>query len=116
MCHGIRVIEEMPRAQIWGGDIGEGEEFIDAHVAPVHRPRYTLGQMYRDLDWELERREREYYEEMSVEFDDLINNYFCDEVPSWIVWREGWRNFVDEYEGILSDYFEEEWDEECWNW
>ena len=53
---------------------------------------------------------------MSVEFDDLINNYFCDEVPSWIVWREGWRNFVDEYEGILNDYFEEEWDEECWNW
>ena len=52
------MIEEMPRAQIWGGDMGEGEEFIDAHVAPVHRPRYTLGQMYRDLDWELERRER----------------------------------------------------------
>ena len=60
----------------------------------------------------LERRERDYYWDMSVEFDDLIDNYFVDEVPSWLEWREGWRDFVSEFGRLMDYYFEEDWDEE----
>ena len=93
-------------------DFGENYE----NVRPAHRREYTLNQMHWDLEREMERREMDYYWDMSVEFDDLIDNYFVDEVPSWFEWREGWRDFVCEFGGLMDYYFEEDWDEECWNW
>ena len=90
-----------------------GENYENVRPAP-YRPQYTLSQMHWDLEREMERREMEYYWDMSVEFDDLIDNYFVDEVPSWLEWREGWRDFVSEFGRLMDYYFEEDWDEECW--
>ena len=112
MCQGLLNNDwEVERSPVLPIHIPFAPGFAEEEEEEDDRRPFTWSELYRTVDRLEAEEEWDAYSEIADEFDCIIHDFLSWE-DEYLCWREGWGNFLGEFNCILACYFwgEEEWD------